>query len=84
MHPNEILKMQFLATVEDQLASGKPPQTAAAVQRLQSEGYSAADARLLVAQCVALEYVQSIQADLPFNQERYVRNLKQLPVQPTV
>lgn len=84
MNPNEILKKHFLATVDEQLASGEPPQTAETMQRLQSDGYSENNARLLVAQCVALEYVQSIQTDLPFDYERFVRNLSNLPAQPVV
>lgn len=84
MNPNEILKQQFLSTVEDQLASGEPPQTAQTLQRLKSEGYSENDARLLVAQCVALEYAQSIQTDLPFDRERFVKNLSNLPAHPVM
>jgi hypothetical protein len=82
MNPNEILKRHFLTTVEEHLASGEPPQTAETYQRLQSEGYNDGDARLLIAQCVALEYVQSIQTDLPFDYERFAKNLSNLPAQP--
>lgn len=84
MNPNEILKRHFLTTVEEHLTSGEPPQTAETYQRLQSEGYSDGDARLLIAQCVALEYAQSIHTDLPFDQERFVENLSNLPAQPMV
>lgn len=84
MNPNEILKRQFLATVDEQIASGEPPQTAQTILRLQSGGYSENDARLLVAQCVALEYAQSIQTDLPFDYERFVKNLSNLPTQPVM
>ncbi|MBX2929983.1 MAG: hypothetical protein KF852_19265 [Saprospiraceae bacterium] len=78
MNADQALKMQFLATVEEQLKSGRPAETTATLQRLVAEGYSAENARLLIAQCVAVEYISSIENDTPFNQERFVKNLEEL------
>jgi len=82
MHPGNILKQQFLAMVEEQLQSGNPPETAQTLYRLQSEGYSAHDARLLISQCVAVEIMEVIQNDTPFDRERFVTNLNALPASP--
>jgi hypothetical protein len=78
MNADQALKTQFLAAVEEQLKTGKPPETNATLQRLVAEGYSAENARLLIAQCVAFEYIDAIEHDTPFNQERFVENLKKL------
>lgn len=82
MNPKDILKQQFLAVVNNQLSADKPPETAHALERLKGEGYSEEDARLLIAQCVAVEIFQVMKNEEPFNNERYVRNLMRLPQEP--
>ncbi len=82
MNPADLLIRQFLAAVDDQLQSGQPPETTAALQRLQNEGFSTKDARLLIAQCVALEFTEALQSDTPFKNERFKQNLKALPATP--
>ncbi|MCB0553915.1 MAG: hypothetical protein KDD02_10215 [Phaeodactylibacter sp.] len=83
MNPNDILKQQFLLIVDNQLRDNSPPETAQTLRRLQAEGYSAQEAKLLISQCVSVEVVNAMQFDKPYNNERYVRNLNKLPGQPT-
>ena len=49
------------------------------LDRLVQEGYSDADARILIAQCVAAELFNVMKHNKPHDNERYVRNLRQLP-----
>ncbi len=83
MNPKDILKGQFLKVVDNQLQENKPPETAQTLQRLKDEGYSEKDAKLLIAQCVALEIFEVMKSNQPFNKERYVHNLNRLPETPS-
>lgn len=78
----ELLKEEFLKVVEEQLQNAHPPVATHTLQRLLADGYSPRDARLLMAQCVAAEYVAAMQQDSPFNYERYAQCLEALPVIP--
>ncbi|MCB0572888.1 MAG: hypothetical protein KDC66_24135 [Phaeodactylibacter sp.] len=82
MNAKEVLKQQFMAIVNNQLREGEPPETALALQRLVGEGYAEADARAMIAQCVAVEIYQVMQNEEPFNLARYLRNLSNLPQTP--
>lgn len=79
MQPNEILKRQFLEIVNKQLKSNDPPETKQTLDRLKKEGYADADARMLIAQCVAAEMFSVMKHNKPYDNQRYVRNLHNLP-----
>ena len=79
MKPNDMLKQQFLEIVSNQLTSNDPPETKQTLDRLVQEGYSDADARILIAQCVAAELFNVMKHNKPYDNERYVSNLRQLP-----
>lgn len=79
MLPNEMLKRQFLEIVNNQLKSNDPPEAKQTLDRLKKEGYSDADARVLIAQCVAAEMFNVMKHNKPYDNERYVRNLNRLP-----
>ena len=53
------------------------------LERLKKEGYSDADARLLIAQCVAAEMFNVMKHNEPYNSKRYVSNLNALPEPPS-
>ena len=79
---NPRLKAAVLETVENQLKSGEPPETRETLARLKREGFSEEDARVLLGQAVAVEIWCVLKEKKPFNQERFVRNLRNLPAQP--
>ncbi len=79
MRFEELLKGEFLKVVEEQLQNAQPPAVIHTLQRLLADGYSPRDARLLIAQCVAAEYVAAMQQDSPFDYERYAQCLEALP-----
>jgi len=79
MKPGDILKQQFLEIVDNQLEDNDPPETKQAFDRLRKEGYSDADTRALIAQCVAAEMFNVMKNNKPYDNERYVKNLSRLP-----
>jgi hypothetical protein len=79
---NPRLKAAILETVRQQLESGDPPETKETLARLKREGFSEEDARVLLGQAVAVEIWCILKEKKPFNRERFVRNLRNLPAQP--
>jgi hypothetical protein len=79
---NPRLKATILEVVENQLRDGDPPETRETLDRLMREGHSEADARLLLGQAVTVEVYCIWKEKKPFNRERFVRNLQNLPAQP--
>lgn len=82
MESNEILKKQFLEIVNNQIKSNTPPETNQTLKRLKETGYSENDARMLIGQCVVVEIFDVIKHGKPFDKERYIKNLKNLPKEP--
>lgn len=83
MRPNDILKAQFLSIVDRQLKENDPPETKLTLERLQKEeGFTLDECRGLIAQCVAQEIASVMSSNEPFNKERYLRLLSELPNPP--
>ena len=76
------LKAPFLEVVENQIRDNTPPETRETLKRLTSDGISEEDARILIAQAVAVEVWDTLRNKKSFNRERFVRNLKKLPQEP--
>jgi len=79
---NPRLKATILEVVENQLRDGDPPETRETLVRLMREGHSEADARVMLGQAVAVEMYCVLKEKKPFNRERFVRNLQNLPAEP--
>jgi hypothetical protein len=79
---NPRLKAAFLGAVDEQLAKNDPPETRETLDRLIGEGFSEADAKVLLAQVIAVELYCVSKEQKPFNRKRFVRNLRNLPAQP--
>lgn len=82
MDPKKILRQQFLATVENQLRDGDPPETALTLLRLKEAGYDEQQAKDMISACVAAEMFSVMESNKPFNQQRYVNCLARLPKLP--
>jgi ribosomal protein S7 len=82
MEPNEILRAQMLSIVDNQLESNDPPETASTLERLINEGWTKDEAKQLIAQCVAYEMFGIIKNQEEFNENRFLKNLKNLPNEP--
>jgi hypothetical protein len=79
---NPYLREAFLEVVDNQLRDNNPPETKLTLDRLKAEGYSVEDAKLLIAQAVAVETYVIMKTQTSFNRERFVRNLMALPQEP--
>jgi hypothetical protein len=79
---NPRLRAAYLDAVDAQLKSGEPPETKGTYERLKREGFSDEEARVLLAQVIAVESYCIVKERKPFNRERFVRNLNALPAEP--
>lgn len=82
MESNEILREELLQVVENQLKDNKPPETRTTYDRLLKTGISEADAKIYIAQCVAVEIFYVMKHQQPFNEKRFVQSLHNLPSEP--
>jgi len=82
MKPNEILRNQILEIITNQIKSNNPPETNLTLKRLKEMGYSDNDARMLIGQCVSVEIFDVFKHGKPFDEKRYIKNLKNLPKEP--
>lgn len=79
---NPRLRAAYLEAVDTQLKSGEPPEAKETYERLKREGFSEEETRVLLAQVIAVESFCILKEKKPFNRERFVRNLRNLPAQP--
>jgi hypothetical protein len=82
MNAKDIVMQQFLEVVNNQIRDNDPAETGQTLERLKKEGYSDQAARLLIAQCVASEFIELLHSDQPFDPQRYIDNLHRLPETP--
>ena len=75
----KFIRESFLEAVDNQIKTNKPPETAETYKRLMNEGYSKSDAKKLIAQCIAAEFFVMVKYGKPHDEQRYIRNLKNLP-----
>ena len=82
MEINTELRDLIFEVVENQMDADDPLETKITYNRLVASGYSESEAKQLIGQCVAVEMFDVIKEQKPFNEARYVKNLKQLPKAP--
>lgn len=78
----DLIRQQFMEVVDNQLKADDPKETRQTLQRLLGLGYSEIEAKSLIAQCVANEMYSVFQSNAPYNVERYIATLHNLPVSP--
>jgi hypothetical protein len=83
MESNEVLQNQLFEIIKNQIKDNRPPETKITYERLISSGYSELETKQLIGQCVAVEIFDVIKKSKPFNEKRYIRNLKKLPEIPS-
>lgn len=80
-HPERIRNAIF-QIIDNQMKQNDPPETRQTFNRLVEGGYSKIDAKKLIAQCVSVEVFNVFKHKQPFNEKRYLKNLKHLPEEP--
>ena len=82
MKTNEKVRAHILEVVENQLQENNPPETQITYDRLIGEGLNDLQVRQLIAQCVAVEIFEVMKYGKPYDNNRYIKNLKKLPEEP--
>jgi len=77
-----VLNAAIIKVVDNQLRSNDPPQTAQTFNRLLAAGHSDQEAKRLIACVVAAEIFDVLKQQQPFNLERFVNGLDNLPTLP--
>jgi hypothetical protein len=82
MKVNENLRNAIFEAIDNQIAANEPFETAITLKRLMNEGYSEFEAKQFIGQALAVELFDVMKNKVPFNEARYVKNLKNLPNYP--
>ncbi len=82
MKVNENLRNVIFEVIDNQINDNNPAETALTLKRLRDEGHSEFEARQLIGQAVAVELFCVMKKKSPFNEARYIKNLKNLPKEP--
>lgn len=81
MNPN-IISEQILEIIRNQMEMNDPAETKRTYDRLLGEGYDEYTVMQYLGQCMAIELYDVIKHQKPFDEVRYVKNLKKLPEEP--
>ncbi len=82
MEVNESLREQIFEIIKNQLKNNDPPEVKTTYDRLIKQEFDDFPARQLIGQCLMVELFDVMKFGKPFNNERYVKNLKALPKAP--
>ena len=72
----------IVEAVENQLKANDPPETKHTLDRLMALGESRENAMRYIACVLSVEIFDAFKNNKPYNEERYLRNLKALPKLP--
>ena len=72
----------IVEVVENQLADNNPPETKQTLERLMKTGESRENAIRYIASALSVEIFGALKHQEPYNNERYIKNLKALPKLP--
>ena len=82
METNENLREQIFEIIRNQLKKNDPPETKITYDRLLKKGFDDFQTRQMIGQCLAIELFDLFKFGKPYNNERYIKNLKALPKEP--
>lgn len=68
--------------IKNQMTDNEPPETNKAYHRCIEGGYNDHETKQLIGQCIAVEILKIAKNNQPFNKDRYVKNLNNLPKEP--
>ena len=82
MKPTEKVRDEIFQVIKNQLDANDPPETKIIYDRLISLGYNEFETNQLIGQCIAVEIFDVLKHKKPYNKNRYIKNLNQLPKEP--
>ena len=71
-----------IEAIENQIRDNDPPETRITLDRLMSLGESRNNAMKYIGAVMAQEMFEILRNELPYNEDRYIANLKNLPELP--
>ena len=83
MKDNENLRNAIFEVIDNLINADDPVETAITLKRLMDEGYSEFEAKQFIGQALAVELFYAMKKKIPYNEARYIRNLKNLPQEPS-
>lgn len=78
----KVVRRQFLKAIDNQLAANNPPEARQTLNRLIQEGYSHDEAVQFLAACIATEFYQVVKFQRPYDNQKYISYLHNLPNMP--
>jgi hypothetical protein len=82
MKVNENLRNAIFEVIANLVEANDPPETALTLERLMNEDFSEFQAKQLVGQAVVVEVIDAVKNKKPYNETRYLKNLRNLPKEP--
>ena len=82
MELNEKIREQIFEIIKNQLKDNDPPETKSTYDRLRKDGFDDYQTRQMIGQCIAVELFDIIKFGKPYDNNRYIKNLKKLPKEP--
>lgn len=82
MATTEQLREQIFELIGNQMKLNDPPETKLTYDRLKRTGFSEFIAKQLIGQCLEVELEHIIEEGEEFDRNRFVKNLKNLPIEP--
>ncbi len=79
---SKVAREAILEVVNNQIRDGNPPETRETFDRLVSEGLERAEALRLIGCVVVSEFFEILKHKKPFDHDRYVKALRELPELP--
>jgi len=68
--------------IDNQISANDPPEAALTLERLVNKGYSDFQAKQIMGQAVVIEVIDALKNKRPYNEQRYISNLRNLPNEP--
>jgi hypothetical protein len=78
------LRSHIFDLIKKQMDENVPPEINITYNRLMNIGLSHFETKQLIGQCLAVELSDIVNSGKPFNEKRYIKNLKNLPKEPTL
>ena len=83
MESNEIVREPIFKIIKNQIRDNKPPETKKAYNKLRKQGVDDIQTKQMLAHCMSIELFEMLKFSKPYNRERYVKNLNNLPKDPS-
>lgn len=82
MEANHRVREQIFEIINNQIEANDPPETKLTFNRLRKEGFDDFQAKQMIGQCLSVELFDVMKFGKPYDNERYIKNLKALPKEP--